>query len=344
MKGITDIDEGTIRKIDWQELLPGTMLIRAFSLSLKISLITVISLFLAGWMLLINQADGGSENARVFTCLFDLNRPFTTQISDVFMIAPPTSVMGSIIAVLGFFILLFLWLMIARSTAVRLASTQRSGLFESCRFARKKYGSLIGAIFIFLFLIALPAISCKLLMILLEAIKIPCLEKIFLPIIILLVFVATFMFAVSFLSFPMIVAAIATEKSDSFDAVSRGFSYLFQRPLHFIVYVGIAILFGGIGYVIFSLLASSTLAALPLSFSKADFAGHFWTPFWIRSLIVLPFGYLFVYFVVASTTVYFILRRSVDGTPWDIFKSNESHQPSRKLRPIFYSDPEEKKE
>ncbi|MDO5581726.1 MAG: hypothetical protein Q4G69_11405 [Planctomycetia bacterium] len=340
MKGITDIDEGTIRKIDWQELLPGTMLVRSFSLSLKISLIVLFSLFLSGWMLLINQADGGSENVRVFSRFFELNQPFTTELSDVFIVSPPTSLSGNLIALFGFLILLFLWLMVARSTAVRLASTQRSGFFESFKFARKKYCSLLGTIFLYSFLIAVPALSWKLL----SWIDVPCLQKICLPIMILLVFASVFMGAASFLSFPMSVAAIAAEKSDPFDAVSRGYSYLFQRPLHFIIYSTIAILFGAIGFVIFSLLSSAVLSLLPLSFSKADFAGHFWTPFWIRSLIVLPFGYLFVYFTVASTAIYFILRRSVDGTPWDNFKSDDSHKPSRKLRPIFYSDPEEKKE
>ncbi len=53
-------------------------------------------------------------------------------------------------------------------------------------------------------------------------------------------------------SWPLIISAISCEGQDSFDGMSRAFAYLFQRPLHYLCYVVIAIVFSGICWLVVS--------------------------------------------------------------------------------------------
>lgn len=53
-----------------------------------------------------------------------------------------------------------------------------------------------------------------------------------------------------FFSWPLIVASVATEGQNSFDAMTRAFAYTFQRPIHYLFYLGVAVLFGGLCWLI----------------------------------------------------------------------------------------------
>lgn len=46
-------------------------------------------------------------------------------------------------------------------------------------------------------------------------------------------------------SWPLIVSSVATEGQNSFDAMTRAYAYTFQRPIHYLFYLTIAMLFGG---------------------------------------------------------------------------------------------------
>lgn len=51
-------------------------------------------------------------------------------------------------------------------------------------------------------------------------------------------------------SWPLVVASVAAEGQNAFDAVTRAFAYAFQRPVHYFFYTVIAIIFGGICWLI----------------------------------------------------------------------------------------------
>ncbi|MGL6193595.1 MAG: hypothetical protein ACRC2T_02095, partial [Thermoguttaceae bacterium] len=59
---------------------------------------------------------------------------------------------------------------------------------------------------------------------------------------------------------PLLFAAISVDGSDGFDAVSRTYSYLYQRPLHYLVYVIFAVVIGAFGWVFISGLVDIVLA------------------------------------------------------------------------------------
>ncbi len=68
---------------------------------------------------------------------------------------------------------------------------------------------------------------------------------IILPVLMLLGF-AVAICAVGCLALPLMASVPAAEGSDSFEAISRGFSYLFQRPLEFALWWGLAVVLAGL--------------------------------------------------------------------------------------------------
>ncbi len=145
---------------------------------------------------------------------------------------------------------------------------------------------------------------------------------------------------------PLMWPTIAAEGTDSFDALSRSYSYTFQRPLHYLFY---AIVAGVIGLLAAHVVAyfvagtnelavwsaswgsriermqeigvppiaslPSTATAEPASWSLET--GRDVLRFWTGCVTLLGTAYLYSYFWSAATAIYFLLRQSVDGTEPD---------------------------
>ena len=60
-------------------------------------------------------------------------------------------------------------------------------------------------------------------------------------------------------AWPLIIASISAEGQDSFDGMTRAFSYVFQRPLHYFCYALIAVIFSGICWAIAGLVIEGTI-------------------------------------------------------------------------------------
>ncbi len=148
---------------------------------------------------------------------------------------------------------------------------------------------------------------------------------------------------------------IAVEGSDSFDAISRSFSYIYARPWRVIWYGLVALVYGALTYLfvrlfVFFLLGlshyfiawfltdygqgrwqamwpSPTLYPFPmgsLSYS-VNFDALNWgeaigagvLSFWVYLVIGLLGAYIISYYFSANTIVYYLLRRNVDATEMD---------------------------
>ena len=147
-------------------------------------------------------------------------------------------------------------------------------------------------------------------------------------------------------------ATISVEDSDAFDGFSRSFSYVFSKPWHFIWYAVVAMLFGVVSLQIvqFVMLEVSELAGWGLStgMNEKAFAALLgnspsllskdptsWSPpadglplatwfavAWHYLAGLFVFCFRDSYFWVASTIIYFLLRRAEDATDF-----NEIHIP-----------------
>ena len=58
---------------------------------------------------------------------------------------------------------------------------------------------------------------------------------------------------------PLIVASVAAEGQNAFDAMTRAYAYTFQRPIHYLFYAIIAILFGGFCWIVASQLTEGVV-------------------------------------------------------------------------------------
>ncbi|MCE5326026.1 MAG: hypothetical protein LLG01_06390 [Planctomycetaceae bacterium] len=149
---------------------------------------------------------------------------------------------------------------------------------------------------------------------------------------------------------------VAVEGSDSFDAISRSFSYIFARPWRMGLYTLAAVVHGAICYIFvrffaFLLLWSSHLfvkagvfyggenipggsdridamwpaptfatlysPAVTEAMSGMERIGAFLLSVWIFIVIAMVAAFILSYAASASTVIYYLLRRKVDATDLD---------------------------
>ena len=158
---------------------------------------------------------------------------------------------------------------------------------------------------------------------------------------------------------------IAVEESDCFDAVSRSFSYLYGRPLRAIWYTLIALVYGSfcwlfVRFVIWLALRTthlfvgigsglfferpgvpnklSALWSMPVYENLLELSGTLNRPegiarglvgLWVLFVVALLWAFLASFYFSASTIVYFLLRRDVDGTDvGEVYLEEEFERPS----------------
>ncbi len=137
---------------------------------------------------------------------------------------------------------------ITRMAAVQVARNERSGPMESLRFAKSRYQSYFSAPII-------PLIIVGVVLFLLFLFGFfQCFLFFFGDIVIAgvlwtLVLLAGLVIAVvliGLIGWPMMYATISSEGSDSFDALSRSYSYVYQAPWHYLWYSIVALAYGAV--------------------------------------------------------------------------------------------------
>ncbi len=162
---------------------------------------------------------------------------------------------------------------IARIAVVQAATGQRLGIPAALRFATGRCFPLIGTPLVVLGGLAIPAGVCTLMGLLYQLPR-PGGELVagalaFVPL--LLGLVMAWLLVGLTAGWPLMVASIAAQGEDTFDALSRSFSYVFQRPVAYILYTVLAWVLGTVGLLIVGLFARLVihLAAWGLAFGSA---------------------------------------------------------------------------
>ncbi len=347
MKGITDLDEGTLRRVDWLELAPATILAQAFSATFKTSFLLLGALGIA----LFATAAGATKAPDVGAwgdCPFSASvrcvgafcahcGGATDPATDSAALlaagtetgAKPTR--GTVCAAHTVALLAAIWfaLAIARTTTARLATSGRSSTAASLKFATVRLKSLfVPALAPLLFAAALWATGA----VAKFAARSGALAAVAAPIGALAFWAFVVLAALTAVAFPLATVAVAAEKSDGFDALARGVSYATRRPLHLIFYAVLAALLTAVGA---GLVAWASEAARGLFVGAFGVDGGAWVEFWNLALFALPASYCGVSALVYTSAIYLALRRSVDGTPFDAFAADGSDRKARRLRPIL---------
>lgn len=152
---------------------------------------------------------------------------------------------------------------------------------------------------------------------------------------------------------PLMVQTVAAESQDAFDALSRSYSYVYQRPWKLAFYVIVSLFVGAVGYAFVLLVAALTVqlaawgvsiggSAESLAFSRMkevySFSGLVARPanelavqahlFWRHFVSAVAFSYLFSYFWTATAMIYLLLRHEVDGAAFDdVYREGEEAEP-----------------
>jgi len=139
---------------------------------------------------------------------------------------------------------------------------------------------------------------------------------------------------------PLMWPTISTEGSDSFDALSRPWSYVYHRPLHYLFYATVAVVLGYLGWLfvahfafwvayvpkwVVSWGAGQEQATrifpelYPPAVGEETLAPWGAGPiaFWGGCVRLLALGFVYSYFWTASTAIYLLLRHDEDGTEID---------------------------
>jgi hypothetical protein len=148
---------------------------------------------------------------------------------------------------------------------------------------------------------------------------------------------------------PLMWATISAEGTDSFDALSRCYAYVFGRPLHYLFYSLVAAVLGALGWLLVSNFAAGVIWAAYWAASWGSGAdnialirdgglggaGRIIEVCWVGCVKLLAVGFIYGYFWTASTAIYFLLRRDVDATEMDeVFLDEDASEPSYGLPPL----------
>jgi hypothetical protein len=155
-----------------------------------------------------------------------------------------------------YLILIILWTLlvwgffggaITRMAAVQVARNEKVGFTESLKFAQSRLQSYFAAPLLPLVFLLLLAIFLWFFG--LVALGIPILGELvaglFWPMV-LVVGLIMAVVMVGLLGWPLMNATISSEGSDSFDALSRSYSYVYQAPWHYIWYSLVALAYGAL--------------------------------------------------------------------------------------------------
>jgi hypothetical protein len=140
------------------------------------------------------------------------------------------------------------------------------------------------------------------------------------------------------LGWPLMWPTISTEATDSFDGLSRSYSYLLHRPLRYFGYVLVAGILGAllvtiVAFVVvqiekmttwgFSIGAGATRVSELATINQEDGQGSMFHgaqhvfAFWNHLLMLVPLAVAASYFWTAMTQIYLLLRRDEDGAELD---------------------------
>jgi hypothetical protein len=226
---------------------------------------------------------------------------------------------------------------ICRIAAVQLAADEQVGWGSALRFACRKWPSYFAAPLLPIGGVLLAAIPVAVLGFIMRLnVGLLLGGLLFWPLALVAgVFMALLLLGALF-GWPLMWATISAEGTDSFDALSRSYAYLFQRPLHYLFYTAVAGFLGWLGWLLVQNFAAGVVwmaywaagwgsgsdqirsiigSGEPLA--GVGYAGAVLVRFWAGCVKLLAVGYLFSYFWTAAAAIYFLLRRDVDATETD---------------------------
>ena len=235
-----------------------------------------------------------------------------------------------------------LW--IARSSVILVGQGQRVHSLDGLRFARRKWLDIFAApsaVLLALGFLGLPIFALSgFARFDMGAVLIALLWGL----VLLMSAVMTVLAVGLTFSWPLMWSAIAAEDSDCFDAISRSYAYVLQRPGHFLLYTGIASVLGIAGWLVAWMAAEMVVELAFWSLqvgagaertqllrdlateSNASAAFHLaarWIGYVNHGPRLIACGFSYAYFWSAVSALYLLLRLETDGADLDDIAGRE---------------------
>ncbi len=247
---------------------------------------------------------------------------------------------------------------ITRIAAVQIACGERVSLGDAMRYAFRKWPAYFVAPLVPLLGVVLSAVPVWLVGLLLNANVGVLPAALIWPLMLVAGMVMALLLLGLIFGWPLMWATISTEGTDSFDALSRSYAYVFQRPLQYLFYAIVAAAFGTISWILVSNFAAAVVALTNWAASwgcgteridaiaaggetlgRIGYAGSMLILFWIGCVKLLAVGFLYGYFWTAVTVIYLLLRRDVDATEMDeVYLDADADEQTYGLPPMTTDD------
>ncbi len=391
-------ETGQLREVAWREVFPWLRIFTALRLSLqpsKLLLATVGVVLTSGGWYFFARLFAGSDDPAVrdlvakttfwpwedpllgfWSLKAEVWRTFATAWPEVYLrltapfavwfradASPAALALGALQGLWALLVWSVFGAAICRLAAVQLAQGRRYQLGQAMRHAMSKWPSYLAApLFplLFLFVLGIPA----LLLGLLSWFDIGyLLAGVLWPVALVLGLLSALLVVGVALGWPLMWGAISTECSDTFDALSRSYSYVSQRPLHLLFYSAVATVAFALGYLFVSLVGYLTLhtAAWQASWSApyprqqaihqvqqrglhqlivpsrpaaADQAqqqpehtwGDYVVAFWATVVRTVVFSFPYAFFWTVAVAIYQVLRWDAEATHLDEVHLDEEEE------------------
>jgi hypothetical protein len=246
---------------------------------------------------------------------------------------------------------------ITRLAVVQLAGKDRPGFMETLRFIASRFLSYFAAPLVPLIFVALLVVLFVVYGLVLHIWPLvgDVIDGIVFPILVLLGF-AQAILLVGLVGYPLMYATVSSEGSDTFDALSRSYNYVFQSPWAYIWYSFVAVIYGAVLVFFVVFMGSFVVYLTKWSLGQTPLAGS-WLPsrsvdnlfysapesfhwrellvtgpvkltwysqvgavlvsVWVTIIFLLMIGFAYSYYFSAFSMVYLLMRRKVDDTEID---------------------------
>ena len=299
-----------VQKISWSDLCPWTSIFKTLPIAASVTVLAFALLGVVltpmGWMLSETVCITNVERANPKLMeIVEVNRsPYrgvflsTKQNTDSINImglqlSGPRNVFKQLVrpfqylfegslGLRGFFYLLlgcvwtlFVWsfvgLGISRVCLLKLTRNEQTGLDDAFEFAIDKWMTAASAVGIPLLAVAALCIPTFLIGLLMGFNFGVLVAGILWVVVLALATAMGLMLLGLMFGFPLMVSSVGCESQNAFDAMTRAYAYTFQRPVHYLFYCLVAIVFGGLCWMV---VAALTDGIVDLSFWASSWGAN----------------------------------------------------------------------
>ena len=223
---------------------------------------------------------------------------------------------------------------IARIAAVRVGRNEREGMVDAMRFAGRRFMAFFASpLFPLAGVVVIVFLSAPLGLLMRADIGVFLASLVWLIVLLGGVVMTVILLGLA-LGWPLMWGALASEEmGDVFEASQRCYSYAFGKPLHYLFYALVALLFGTAGWVLVYYFAemvvslsnwavswgSGNARLLEIAQAESGVAGVGNTIIGLFQGLVytVAIAFRYAFFWCAAAVIYLLLRRNVDHTEMD---------------------------